>query len=90
MPQSPRTCGGAPFAWAVPLIVSGALGNLTDRVRHGFVVDFLQVDPDLFTYPIFNLADATIAIGVCLLLIDGVRKQDTHSDSSAHPQPARH
>jgi signal peptidase II len=69
-----RGTGGPAFAAAVPLIVSGAVGNLSDRVRHGFVVDFLQVDPDLFVYPIFNVADATIFVGVALLLFDGFRK----------------
>jgi len=70
-----RGAGGALFAAAVPLIVSGALGNnLSDRPRHGFVVDFLQIDPNLFNYPIFNVADIWIAIGVALMLIDGFRK----------------
>jgi signal peptidase II len=70
-----RGSGGPLFAVAVPLIVSGAIGNnLSDRPRHGFVVDFLQVDPDLFRYPIFNVADIWIAIGVGLLLLDGFRK----------------
>jgi lipoprotein signal peptidase len=69
-----RGVGGPLFAAAVPLIVSGAVGNnLSDRPRHGFVVDFLQVDPELFRYPIFNVADIWIAIGVGLLLIDGFR-----------------
>jgi signal peptidase II len=55
------------------LIVSGAVGNnLSDRPRHGFVVDFLQVDPALFSYPIFNVADIWIAIGVGFLLVDGI------------------
>ena len=68
--------GGKPFAWAVPLIVSGAIGNLVDRVRHGFVVDFirlhLQNGPE---WPTFNIADAGITVGVALLLIDGMRKE---------------
>ncbi len=69
-----RGVGGRWFAAAVPLIVSGALGNnLFDRPRHGFVVDFLQVDPNLFRYPIFNVADIWIAIGVGLMLIDSAR-----------------
>ena len=71
-----RGAGGFLFAAAVPLIVSGALGNnLSDRPRHGFVVDFLQVDPALFNYPIFNVADIWIAIGVALLLIDGFMRE---------------
>jgi len=70
-----RGAGGLLFAAAVPLIVSGAVGNnLSDRPRHGFVVDFLQVHPDLFDYPIFNVADIWIVIGAGLLLIDGFRK----------------
>jgi signal peptidase II len=69
-----RGAGGTPFVLAVPLILSGAIGNLSDRVRHGFVVDFFQVDPDLFVYPIFNVADIAIFIGAALLLIDGMMK----------------
>ena len=71
-----RGAGGRAFAAAVPLIVSGAIGNVSDRVRHGFVVDFIQVDPNLFNYPIFNVADIAIAIGVGLMLIDGVKKPE--------------
>ncbi|MEY4510171.1 MAG: hypothetical protein RLZZ450_2293, partial [Pseudomonadota bacterium] len=66
-----RGSGGKLFAAAVPLILSGALGNLADRVRHGFVVDFIQVDPTLFSYPVFNVADIWIAIGWGLLFLDG-------------------
>ena len=69
-----RGAGGKPFAAAVPLILSGAIGNLSDRVRHGFVVDFIQVNPRLFDYPTFNVADIAITIGVGLLLIDGMKK----------------
>jgi lipoprotein signal peptidase len=69
-----RGSGGPLFAGAVPLILSGAIGNLSDRVRHGFVVDFIQVDPKLFSYPVFNVADIWIAIGVGLLLLDGLKK----------------
>ena len=68
-----RGSGGRAFAAAVPLIASGAIGNLGDRLRHGFVVDFFQVDPHLFKYPVFNVADIAIAIGVGLLLIDTAR-----------------
>lgn len=69
-----RGSGGPAFAAAVPLIASGALGNLSDRVRHGFVVDFIRVDPRLFEYPVFNVADVAIAIGVGLLLLDNFFK----------------
>ncbi|HEX5657919.1 MAG TPA: signal peptidase II [Polyangiales bacterium] len=69
-----RGAGGSLFAISVPMILSGAIGNLCDRVRHGFVVDFIQVDPRLFEYPTFNVADVAITIGVVLLLIDGLRR----------------
>ena len=69
-----RGAGGKTFAAAVPFVLAGALGNLADRIRHGFVVDFFQVDPELFTYPVFNVADIVIVIGVGLLFIDGMLK----------------
>lgn len=81
-----RGAGGPFFAAAVPLIVSGAIGNnMWDRPRHGFVVDFFQVHPDLFRYPIFNVADIWVAIGVGLILIDGLRTPR----EQAQPAPSR-
>ena len=50
---------------ALGLILGGAVGNLIDRVRLGFVVDFI----DLRWWPVFNLADSAIVIGVALLLL---------------------
>ena len=69
-----RGSGGPAFGAAVPLIASGALGKLSDRVRHGFVIDFIRVDPRLFDYPVFNVADIAIAVGVGLLLLDNLYK----------------
>ena len=72
--------GGTPFALAVPFIVSGAIGNLADRVRFGYVVDFIRfywTDPLPWLgtqWPTFNVADITISIGVGLLLIDGYQE----------------
>ncbi|MET0344388.1 MAG: signal peptidase II [Polyangiales bacterium] len=82
-----RGTGGGMFAAAVPLILSGAVGNLSDRVRHGFVVDFIQVDPKLFDYPTFNVADIAIAVGVGLLLLDGLRKPKQLDDGVSHAKP---
>jgi signal peptidase II len=71
-----RGRGGPWFAASVPLVVSGALGNLFDRIRYGYVVDFIHFHwRDAFEYPTFNVADITITIGVILLLIDGFRKE---------------
>ena len=79
-----RGSGGKLFAAAVPLVLSGALGNLSDRVRHGFVVDFIQVNPRLFEYPTFNVADIAITVGVGLLLIDGAKKPAAMPTSPGH------
>ena len=64
--------GGVLFAISVPLIVSGAVGNFVDRVRYGYVVDFIRFHLDeRWAYPTFNVADAWITIGVVLILIEG-------------------
>jgi len=60
-------------AVSLGLIVSGALGNVIDRIaRGGEVVDFLQFNLGLFIFPDFNVADTAISIGVALLLLDVV------------------
>jgi signal peptidase II len=65
---------------ALGLVSGGALGNAVDRLLRGYVVDFL--DANLWPFggwPVFNLADAAIVIGVGVLLVDswyGDRKQD--------------
>lgn len=56
--------------WATALILGGTLGNLLDRVRFGYVVDFI----DLHVWPVFNVADSAITIGVGLLLLQGFMK----------------
>jgi signal peptidase II len=67
--------GGSLFAWSVPFIVSGAVGNLVDRMRLGFVVDFIRLHiHDGPSWPTFNVADAAITVGVALLLLDGLRE----------------
>jgi signal peptidase II len=70
--------GGPLFALSVPLIVSGALGNMVDRWRLGYVVDFIRFHlHDGWEWPTFNVADCTITVGVAFLLIDGMRKPAT-------------
>ncbi len=49
----------------IALIVAGAVGNLADRLIRGFVVDFIY----LHYWPIFNVADALVAIGALMLLL---------------------
>ncbi|MEZ5564466.1 MAG: signal peptidase II [Gammaproteobacteria bacterium] len=53
------------------LVLGGAIGNLIDRLQHGYVVDFILVYYDRWAFPAFNIADSAITVGVALLLIDG-------------------
>jgi len=63
-----------PSAWlprlALALVLGGAVGNLIDRVRHGYVVDFVHVYWREHQWPDFNLADSAITVGVALLILD--------------------
>lgn len=53
------------------LVLGGALGNLIDRLLHGHVIDFIHVHyADVWHYPIFNIADMGICIGVAFIVID--------------------
>lgn len=55
---------------ALAMILGGAIGNLYDRVRYHFVIDFLEVHIFNYHWPDFNVADSCIVIGACLLLIE--------------------
>ncbi|WP_408631119.1 signal peptidase II [Marinimicrobium alkaliphilum] len=52
------------------LILGGAVGNLWDRVVHGYVVDFIVVHYQDYYWPAFNIADSAITVGAGLLIID--------------------
>lgn len=58
-------------AAALALILGGALGNVIDRVRLGYVVDFIQVYYDRWYWPAFNIADSAITVGAVIFLITG-------------------
>lgn len=66
------------MCWALGLLLGGAIGNFVDRALFGEVVDFLQFrfrfnwfgTPVDYTYPIFNLADSAIVVGVGLIFLD--------------------
>ena len=81
---------------ALALILGGALGNLVDRMRFGFVTDFVHVYWKQHVWPDFNVADSAISVGVCLLLLDMLRSpasgDDKHARSEAeafrNPSPA--
>jgi signal peptidase II len=57
---------------AIGLVVGGAAGNVVDRLRLGFVVDFVDAHWGEWHWPAFNLADAAICVGVGLMVIDGL------------------
>jgi len=58
------------FGWALSLILGGALGNVIDRLLHGYVVDFIQVHWRGWYFPSFNVADSAITVGAVLLILD--------------------
>ena len=58
------------FSWALALILGGALGNVIDRLIHGYVVDFLQFHYAGWAFPSFNVADSAITVGAACLILD--------------------
>ena len=54
------------------LVLGGAVGNLIDRARLGYVTDFIQVWFGSWAFPSFNVADAAISVGAALLIIDAL------------------
>lgn len=66
---------------AFSLIIGGALGNLLDRIIYGYVIDFLDFVIINYDFPIFNLADTFIVIGIILLLIQTYRKEDKNDNN---------
>jgi signal peptidase II len=77
--------GQTALKWGLPLVLGGALGNLVDRIRYGYVVDFIDVyvnisensfwlwlfkGPGERHWPTFNVADISICVGVALMAID--------------------
>ena len=65
------------------LILGGAVGNLLDRVRFTYVVDFIDFSISGHHWPAFNVADSAICTGVALLFLDMLQRED-----EAEPQPA--
>ncbi|MEE9219089.1 MAG: signal peptidase II [Acidobacteriota bacterium] len=75
--------------WAFTLLLGGALGNLVDRIRLGYVVDFLDVyfigpGGTAYHWPAFNLADACICTGIGLLALDSLRTRRISAPGAHH------
>jgi len=60
------------LAAALTLVMGGAIGNVIDRIHHGFVVDFIVVHWNAHYFPAFNVADSCITIGAGLLILDAL------------------
>ena len=71
------------MAAALALILAGAIGNVIDRLRLGYVVDFLQVHWHAHYFPAFNVADSAITVGAGLLLLDALLAHRRSSGGAA-------
>ena len=67
---------------AYALIISGAVGNLTDRLMHGFVIDYIDFYVGNWHYPTFNLADIAICIGAALVILEGFLPDKTKKQAN--------
>ena len=64
------------------LIIGGVLGNFFDRLMYGYVIDFLDFYIFGYDYPVFNLADSFIVIGITILIIYFIRKDHYERSNS--------
>ena len=62
------------FAFALSMILGGAIGNVIDRLLYGHVVDFIQVHWAGWYFPAFNVADSAISVGAACLIWDEIRR----------------
>lgn len=65
--------GRALLACALALVIGGAAGNLWDRLQYGYVIDFIDVYYEKWSWPVFNIADSAISVGALLLILDAFR-----------------
>ena len=69
---------------ALTLVLGGALGNVIDRIRFGYVVDFLDFSGTGVFPWVFNVADSAITVGVLLLILDSVMSERKPAVGAAH------
>ncbi|GLX77167.1 lipoprotein signal peptidase [Thalassotalea insulae] len=67
------------LAIALACMLSGALGNLIDRVLFGYVIDFLDFYIGSYHWPTFNIADSVIFIGAVLMIIDSFKQSNSEN-----------
>lgn len=68
--------------FAFGLLFSGVFGNLIDRVFYGYVRDFLSFKLFNYSFPVFNIADMAIVIGVLLLIVSSIKGEIKNGSSS--------
>ncbi|QHW30353.1 signal peptidase II [Paenibacillus rhizovicinus] len=82
-----RNSGKVLLLSGLGLVLGGAVGNFIDRALYGQVVDFLQFTFGSYVFPIFNLADSGICIGVGLILLDALlTSKKENGDSTSNGQ----
>ncbi|RZL64263.1 MAG: lipoprotein signal peptidase [Variovorax sp.] len=62
------------FSFAMACILGGAIGNVVDRMIHGYVVDFLDFHVGNWHFPAFNIADSAITVGAICMILDEIRR----------------
>lgn len=63
--------------WGLPLVLGGAIGNYIDRLARGYVVDFLEAHwYDRAAWPVFNVADSAICVGIGMLVLDAFLRRE--------------
>ncbi len=67
-----RRDGQITLSAGLSLVLGGAVGNVIDRIMHGYVVDFIQVLIFGWPFPSFNIADSAITVGAAFLIIDAL------------------
>lgn len=73
---------------SLALLLAGIAGNVADRLRLGFVIDFIDVQFGSWHYPTFNIADAAICVGACLLILDVFYAKRRSREPANNEQPA--
>ena len=81
-----RRDGQIVLSAGLSLVLGGAIGNVIDRIMHGYVIDFIQVLILGWPFPSFNVADSAITVGAAFLIFDALflsgRKQQTENEES--------